>query len=169
LSGLRTSRAGAPGLAAHAEARAVALLAATLHTEAALRPVRAIEGLAAVVAHRARLASADPAARIRYAPALPAEGRAPWPALVAAACRAPFLFPCWRDAAGRAQVAAAMQEEGRLAATCRRIALRVLAGTLGDPTGGAATHWHAAEDWPGWAAGRIPLCEIGGLVFHRLD
>ena len=49
---------------------------------------------------------------------------------------------------------------------CRRIACRAAAGSLPDPTGGA-THWHDAGALPGWALGRVPAAEIGGLVFYR--
>jgi spore germination cell wall hydrolase CwlJ-like protein len=51
-------------------------------------------------------------------------------------------------------------------AVCRRIARRAAAGALPDPTGGA-THWHDAGALPGWALGRVPTAEIGGLVFYR--
>ncbi len=150
--------------AARMEARAIALLAATLHAEAAARPVRALEALAAVVVNRARLAAGDAAARLRYAPALPAGGRMPWPAIIAAVCRAPFLFACWRDAAARSGMATAALD-GPAFEACRRIAARALAGTLGDPTGGA-THWHAADALPPWALGRVPLADLGGLCFY---
>lgn len=155
--------AAAPRAAAM-EARAIALLAATLHAEGARRPVRALEALAAVVVNRARLAAGDAAARLRYAPALPPAGALPWPAIIAAVCRAPFLFACWRDAAGRAGLASAALD-GPAFEACKRIAARALAGTLGDPTGGA-THWHAAEALPPWALGRIPLADLGGLCFY---
>ena len=46
------------GAAARAAARAAETLALTLWAEAAERPVRAIEALAALVANRARLAAA---------------------------------------------------------------------------------------------------------------
>jgi len=146
------------------EGRAVSLLAAVLHAEAPTRPVRALEGLAAVVVNRARAAAADAAARLRYAPALPAQGVVPWPMIVGAVCRAPFLFACWRDPAARIGMAGAAAE-GPAFEACRRIAARALAGTLADPTGGA-THWHAAESLPAWAVGRVPLADLGGLCFY---
>ena len=34
---------------------------------------------------------------------------------------------------------------------------------------GGATHWHPAEELPGWAVAQMPLEEIGGLLFYRLD
>lgn len=147
--------------------RAIALLAATLSVEGAARPVRAVEALAALVANRARLARTDAAGRLRYAPALPPRGEVGWPALVAAACRAPFLFESWRAPGGRAALAAAAGRQDDQMAACRRIAARALAEALPDPTGGA-THWHAADCLPSWAVGRPPTAEIAGMVFYRL-
>nr|WP_254452519.1 cell wall hydrolase [Roseicella sp. DB1501] len=142
------------------------LLALTLRAEAGHRPVRAIEALAALVVNRARLAMAGPTERERFAP-----GAAPglaWPALLARALRAPFLFGCWmpRQPRWAALLEAADRQDPALA-ICRRIAARAAAGALPDPTGGA-THWHAAEVLPGWALGQVPVAEIGGLVFYRL-
>ena len=53
-------------------------------------------------------------------------------------------------------------------AMCRRVAERAVAGALPDPTAGA-THWHDADALPGWAVGRVPSAEIGGLVFYRIE
>jgi spore germination cell wall hydrolase CwlJ-like protein len=153
---------------AAAELRAIDLLAATLRAEAGSRPVRAVEALAALVMNRARCAAAGGSARLRFAPLLPPTGAVAWPVLIAAACRAPFLFACWRDAASRAAMQAAGRGEDLAMATCRRIAGRAVAGTLPDPTGGA-THWHPAETLPPWAVGEVPVAEIGGLVFFSLS
>ena len=71
---------------------AAELLALTLRVEAGERPVRAIEALAALVVNRARQAGRDAAELARFAPGATA-GEA-WPALLARACRAPFLFDC---------------------------------------------------------------------------
>lgn len=161
-----TTRAGgAPArLDVASAAGAIALLAASLHAEAGTRPVRAIEALAAVVANRARDAAQDATARLRFTPALRPGGTPTWPVLVAAACRAPFVF-AGRSAARYAATSGSAERDPAHAA-CRRIAARALAGTLGDPTGGA-THWHVAEALPAWAVGQVALAEIGGLVFYR--
>ncbi|MFC7476471.1 cell wall hydrolase [Dankookia sp. GCM10030260] len=142
------------------------ILALTLRAEAGGRPVRAIEALAALVVNRARQAAADAADLARFAPG-GAPGEA-WTALLARACRAPFLFGCWRPGHPRraALLEAARAEDGALA-ICRRVAARAVAGVLPDPTEGA-THWHDAAVLPGWAVGRVPSAEIGGLVFYRL-
>ncbi|MCO6419099.1 cell wall hydrolase [Siccirubricoccus sp. KC 17139] len=144
------------------------ILALTLRAEAGTRPVRAIEAMAALAVNRARMAAADATAAARYAPgARPGLGLAPLLALV---CRAPFLFGCWMPKHPRRRVLLhAMQAAGQDAAleACRRVAARAAAGVLGDPTGGA-THWHPAEELPGWALGLVPTAEIGGLVFYRL-
>jgi hypothetical protein len=146
---------------------AAELLALTLRAEAGERPVRAIEALAALVVNRARRAMAGEAACARFAPGA-APGQ-PWPVLLAQACRAPFLFGCWQPRHPRR---AALLEAARAAdpalAICRRVAARAVAGALPDPTGGA-THWHAAELLPGWALGQVPMAEIGGLIFYRLE
>nr|WP_242481714.1 cell wall hydrolase [Paracraurococcus ruber] len=139
-----------------------------MRAEAGERPVRAIEALAAMVANRARRAMADAADCARFAPGgRPGEALA---MLLARACRAPFLFGCWRlgDPRRAALLAAAQGAEDAALAMCRRIAQRAVAGALPDHTGGA-THWHAAEALPGWAIGQVPLAEIGGLVFYRLE
>jgi N-acetylmuramoyl-L-alanine amidase len=130
------------------------VLALTLWGEAAGRPVRAIEGVAAVAVNRLRLAKGEAAAG-------PVRG-------IAALCRAPFGFPCWNPRHPRhaGMLEGAAERDGAFAA-CRRIAARAAAGLLPDPTGGA-THYHAAETLPRWAVGRVPSAELGGLVFYRL-
>jgi hypothetical protein len=159
-------------VSAAAAAKAAETLAFTLWAEAAERPVRAIEALAALVANRARLAAtAGEAARLRSAPggtaaAAPAGA---WPLLLGRACRAPFLFACWNPRHPRHAAALGGGPAGDPAlAACRRIARRAPAGLLPDPTGGA-TRWHDAGALPGWALGRVPAAEIGGLVFYRPD
>jgi hypothetical protein len=153
-------------------ARLVEILALTLRAEAGSAPVRALEGLAALVVNRARLAAETTAARLRFAPGAPAEpATLPWPLLLARVCRAPFLFGCWdRRDPRHALLAAGLAEpiggDAALAA-CRRIAQRAAGGGLADPTGGA-THWHRASGLPAWAIGQLPSAEIGGLVFYRL-
>lgn len=143
------------------------ILAQTLWAEAATRPVRAVEALAALVVNRARAATVTDAARLRFAPGsapLPATG---WPLLLGAVCRAPFLFGCWNPRhPGRARLGAAPAGCEALA-MCRRVAARAATGTLPDPTGGA-THWHDATTLPGWAVGRVTCAEIAGVVFYRL-
>lgn len=130
-------------------------LARTLWGEAAARPVRAIEATAALVFNRLR-AARDP------------HGPAHWGRDVAAVCRAPFQFPCWNPNHPRhGDMLDVPPGDGALA-VCRRVAARAMAGVLPDPTGGA-THAHDAAVLPRWAIGRVPLCEIGGLVFYRLD
>lgn len=146
---------------------AAELLALTLRAEAAGRPVRAIEALAALVVNRARLAMLDAAAGARFAPGM--EPGQPWPQVLARTCRAPFLFGCWMPRhPQRAALLAARETADAALAICRRIAARAVAGALPDPTGGA-THWHDAAVLPGWAVGEVPVAEIGGLVFYRLD
>ena len=153
-------------------------LALTLCAEAGGRPVRAIEALAALVVNRARLAAEGAASRARFAP-----GGAPggWAGLVAPVCRAPFLFGCWharhprravllrilRDQSAPSGGALPEPQPDPTLDICRRIASRAVGGGLPDPTAGA-THWHDGAAMPGWAIGRIPTAEIGGLVFYRL-
>lgn len=153
---------------AAAVARATETLALTLWAEAAERPVRAIEALAAMVANRARSAAAGgEAARLRFAPGTAAGGGA-WPLLLGRACRAPFLFACWNPRHPRHAALGEAPEGDPALAVCRRIARRAAAGGLPDPTGGA-THWHDAAALPGWALGRVPSAEVGGLVFYRAE
>jgi spore germination cell wall hydrolase CwlJ-like protein len=134
---------------------AAGILELTLWGEAGHRPVRAVEGIAAVVMNRARLAGlADGPQHL---------GRG-----VAGICRAPFQFACWHPKHPRHRP---MQSEAVQAdpafAVCRRIAARALAGALPDGTGGA-THYHGVERLPRWAIGLVPVAERGGVVFYRL-
>lgn len=125
-------------------------LALTLWGEAADRPVRAIEAMAALVVNRARA------------------GVPHWGRGVAGVCRAPFQFPCWnRNHPRHAALREIPPGDGALA-ICRRVAARALAGSLPDPTGGA-THFHDATALPGWALGRPAVAEIGGLCFYRAE
>jgi hypothetical protein len=110
------------------------------------------------------------AARLRFAPG-GASAAAAWPLLLGRACRAPFLFGCWNPRHPRhAALLGGAPDGGDPAAlaACRRIARRAAAGTLPDPTGGA-THWHDADALPGWALGRVPAAEVGGLVFYQVE
>ncbi|NGM22458.1 cell wall hydrolase [Roseomonas stagni] len=131
------------------------VLALTLWGEAAGRPVRGIEGIAAVVMNRLRLASAP-------------EGPRHLGTGVSAICRAPFQFACWHPRHPRRDAMANPATRADPAfAICQRIAARALSGSLPDPTGGA-THYHAADTLPRWAVGQVPVAEAGGLVFYRL-
>ena len=130
-------------------------LALTLWGEAADRPVRAIEALAALVMNRVRLAG-EPG------------GPAHWGRGVAGVCRSPFQFPCWnRNHPRHARLREVPAGDGALA-ICRRVAARAMSGALPDPTGGA-THFHDAATLPGWALGRPAVAEIGGLCFYRAE
>lgn len=131
------------------------ILARTLYAEAGDLPVRAIEALAALVLTRARLAAAP-------------GGPRHWGQGVAGVCRAPFQFPCWNPRHPRHARLVSPEEDSASLAICRRVALRAIAGVLHDPTEGA-THWHRADELPGWAIARVPVAEIGGLAFHRAE
>jgi N-acetylmuramoyl-L-alanine amidase len=157
------------GAAGRAAAQAVETLALTLWAEAGERPVRAIEALATLVVNRARLAATrGEAARLRFAPdAAPTGATAtPWPLLLGRVCQAPFLFACWNPRHPRHAALREAPEGDPALAICRRIAHRAASGILPDPTGGA-THWHDGCALPGWALGRVPAAEIGGLIFYR--
>lgn len=126
------------------------ILALTLWGEAAGRPVRAIEALAALVMNRVRA------------------GVPHWGQGVAGVCRAPFQFPCWNRNHPRHAALREVPAGDAALAICRRIAARALAGGLPDPTGGA-THVHDAAVLPAWALGRPAAAEIGGLCFYRAE
>ena len=131
------------------------VLARTLWGEAAERPVRAIEAMAALILNRAR-AAAHP------------HGPAHWGSGIAGVCRAPFQFPCWNPNHPRHDSLRRIPPGDGALAVCRRVASRAASGVLPDPTGGA-THAHDSACLPAWAIGRAPLCEISGLVFYRLE
>lgn len=131
------------------------ILALTLWGEAADRPVRAIEALAALVMNRVRRAAGP-------------EGPTHWGRGVGGVCRAPFQFPCWNRNNPRHAALAEVPPGDAALAICRRIAKRAVSGGLPDPTGGA-THVHDAASLPGWALGRAAAAEIGGLCFYRVE
>lgn len=168
MSAAALPRASDAARATRAAAQAAETLALTLWAEAAERPVRAVEALAALVANRARAAAAaGEAGRLRFAPG-GGPPAAAWPLLLGRACRAPFLFACWNPRHPRHAAQGEAPEGDPALAACRRIARRAAAGSLPDPTGGAI-HWHDAGALPGWALGRVPAAEIGGLVFYRAE
>lgn len=151
----------APALSA-AEA-AAELLARALYAEAGSCPVRGIEALAGLAMNRARLVLEDAAARTRFA-----NGEAPasLPRALIAVLRAPFQFPTRHPRHKRHALFAAPPEGDAALAVCRRVAGRALAGALPDASRGALL-WHEALCLPGWAVGRIPCAELGGLIFCR--
>ncbi len=130
-------------------ARDAAVLTLTLHAEPGFRSVKALEALAALIMNRA---AAKPQ---------------PWGKGVEGVCRAPFQFPCWNPRRPAHAELRADSEDVR-AAICRRIAARAVAGVLPDPTDGA-THYHGDDVQPSWATTHVPVAEIGGLLFYRLD
>ena len=136
------------------------ILARTLHAETAGCGARGVEALAALVLHRARLALDCAEARTRFALGCPP---AKLDAMVAAVCRAPFQFASWRLGGAAWEVPA----DSPALAMCRRVAARALAGALPNPAPGA-THWHVLTALPGWAVGRVPVAETGGLALYRL-
>ena len=137
-----------------ADGAATEILARTLLGEAAGRPVRAVEAVAAVVMNRVRLAAAP-------------NGPSHWGHGIAGVCRAPFQFACWTPRHPRHATMLDAREDDPALALCRRVAARAAVGALSDPTGGA-THYHDAARLPRWAVGEVPTAEIGGLVFYRL-
>ena len=101
------------------------ILALTLWGEGEGRAVRGLEGIAAVVMTRDRLA-ALPGGPVHF-------GRG-----IAAICRQPFQFPCWNPRGARlGEMREALARPDAQFAICLRIAGRALAGALPDPTGGA--------------------------------
>ena len=149
------------------EARSAAaeLLARILLAEAGGRPVKAIEGLASLAMNRARASLASPEARLRFA----AGGEpATLPRALIAVLRAPFQFPVLHPRHRRHAAFASPAEGDPALAVCRRVAGRAVSGALRDMVGGA-THWHSEELQPGWALGRMPCAEMGGLCFYRLE
>ena len=128
----------------------IEILAMTLWAEAADKPVRAIEALAALVMNRLR------------------QGRDPNARHIAAICRAPFLFSCWNKRDLRHAALRAIPPGAVAITICRRVAQRAASGLLPDPTSGA-TLWHDTAHLPAWAVGQASITEIGGLCFYRAE
>ncbi|MDB5413758.1 MAG: hypothetical protein JWR10_2093 [Rubritepida sp.] len=148
-----------------ASAAAEELLARILYAEAGQRPVRAIEALAALALNRARSVLVSDEARLRFAAGATAGSL---PRALIAVLRAPFQFQV-RHSRHRLHARFAQPIEGDPAlAVCRRVAGRALSGALPDMTGNAV-HWHDETRQPGWALGRMPSAEAGGLSFYRLE
>lgn len=148
-----------------AGAAAEELLARILYAEAGHRPVRAIEALASLAMNRAQAVLESEEARLRFAGGVTP---ASLPRAVIAVLRAPFQFQV-RHSRHPDHARFAQPPEGDPAlAVCRRVAGRALSGALRDTTG-QALHWHGVERQPGWALGRVPTTEFGGLAFYRLE
>lgn len=148
-----------------ASAAAEELLARILYAEAGARPVRAIEALACLALNRARAVLATAEARTRFAGDAAPETLA---RAMIAVLRAPFQFPVRHPAHERHALFTAPIEGDAALAVCRRIAGRAMLGALPDQTAGALL-WHDALRQPGWALGRVPSLESGGLAFYRLE
>lgn len=129
------------------------ILAMTLWGEAAGRPVRGIEAVAATIMNRVRIAARP-------------DGPTHLGVGVVGVCRAPFQFACWHPGHPSHRALAESLDDPMLD-SCHRIAARAIAGALPDLTQGA-THYHAETTLPGWALGRAPTVGIAGLVFYRL-
>jgi hypothetical protein len=143
---------------------AAELLARILYAEAGERPLRAVEGLAALAVNRAAAARRCSEARLRFAGG--AEAPNP-PRALLAVLRAPFGFLV-RHPRHPLHARFSRPPEGDAAlAMCRRIAARALAGALPDSTGGALL-WHDEARQPDWALGRMPSAELGGFFFYPL-
>jgi spore germination cell wall hydrolase CwlJ-like protein len=128
------------------------VLARTLYGEARGEPVRGQEAIAAVVLNR-------------VARAQRAGGKYWWGSSIAEVCRKPSQFSCWNAADPNRAVIEAVTMETRAFRVCARIALRAVAGVLGDPTKGA-THYHTISCAPPWARGRTPSAQIGSHLFY---
>ena len=77
-----------------------------------------------------------------------------------------WRFACWNpDDPNRAKTEQADGKD-REFASCLRIARRAVMGALADPSLGA-THYHAANVSPPWAAGRAPSVVIGRHRFYN--
>jgi hypothetical protein len=148
-----------------AQAAAEELLARILYAEAGARPVRAIEALACLALNRARAVLATAEGRTRFAGDAAPETL---PRAVIAVLRAPFQFPVRHPRHERHALFAAPAEGDAALSVCRRISGRALRGALPDATQGALL-WHDLLRQPGWALGRVPTLEAGGLAFYRLD
>jgi hypothetical protein len=119
---------------------AVNRMARTLWTEARHEPVRAIEGVAAVLRNTPDyLQPATRRAESQWGENQRAESQ-----------RAGRAWICPGDP---------------MHAVCRRIARRALAGALADPTRGA-TRYHRADREPEWAGALSPCAHIGNLLFY---
>ncbi|MEI6162157.1 MAG: cell wall hydrolase [Roseococcus sp.] len=148
-----------------ASAAAEELLARILYAEAGARPVRAIEALACLAFNRARAVLASAEARTRFAGDAAPETLA---RAMIAVLRAPFQFPVRHASHERHALFTTPIEGDPALAVCRRVAGRAMLGALPNLTAGALL-WHDALRQPGWALGRVPTLEAGGLAFYRLE
>jgi N-acetylmuramoyl-L-alanine amidase len=122
------------------ERAAVELVARTIAAEGRDGGLALMQAVAAVIANRWRRAGL---------------GRAD----AGTVCCDGAVFACWRGGRRPPDII------GPLAATCRRLARRALAGTLADPTDGA-TRYHHQDAFPRWSRGCAPNAQIGDRLFY---
>ncbi len=130
---------------------ATVLLARTIYGEARGESVRGKEAIAAVILNRVQRSND--------------RGGYWWGNDLAGVCLKPWQFSCWNSDDPNCEKIKKVSMENRVFQSCIRIARRAVAGTLGDPTGGA-THYHGRTANPPWARGKAPSAEIGGHLFY---
>lgn len=95
------------------------------------------------------------------------KGRFWWGNNIIQVCQKPYQFSCWNRADANFKKVSSVNESDMYFATAKRIARRVIIGTLEDITGGA-THYHADSISPYWVKGEKPVNKIGNHIFYRL-
>lgn len=93
-------------------------------------------------------------------------GRYWWGNTIAEVCQKPYQFSCWNVDDPNYRLLLRVNEDNPVFATCKRIALRAIAGLLNDTTGGA-THYHTHNVRPKWSVGKIPCAEIDNHIFYN--
>ncbi len=136
------------------EAEATDILARTLWGEARGESLAGKEAVAAVVMNRVRLAQK--------------RGKMWWGNSIVEVCTKKYQFSCWLENDPNYFKLRAVGSDDPNFATCLRIARRAVQGNLADNTNGA-DHYHAHYVSPKWALDRVPVAEIGGHVFYKLE
>lgn len=127
------------------------ILALTEWKEGRGEPVRGLEGIAAVVMNRVKVAKKS-------------GRRFWWGNTVTEVCLSPKQFSCWNP--GDLNESLTPEPDDAIFDICKRIARAAVRGALLDPTKGA-THYHATWTSPFWAQGKEPCVRIGGHLFYN--
>lgn len=89
-----------------------------------------------------------------------------WGRSIAEVCLKPWQFSCWLESDPNRAKLLAVTVQDRSFRLAQEIARAALAGDLPDYSLGA-THYHAVDIAPSWAAGRTPCVVIGRHAFYN--
>lgn len=90
-----------------------------------------------------------------------------WGSTIIQVCQKPYQFSCWNKGDPNFMKLMSVGEDDTRFKLALGVARRALLGFVQDRTNGA-THYHAVEISPKWAAGETPTARINHHIFYRL-